>query len=468
MNHQKFFKNLSWLWVLNLLVKPVWIFGIDRQVQNLVGHEEYGNYFALLNLSYLLSFLADAGITNRLNVHLASNQSTDLRRMFYLKVCLLALYVFVVVFAGWLFNISRWDLLMPVIIIQALTSLLLFLRSIITAHQLFKVDSWLSVLDKLVLIVVAGGIIYTPLYANGFSLPLFLYLQVGSLGLVVAISYIFIRKQNVAIRERESFLSILTQSFPFVLLILLMTIHSRLDGFLLEQMHPNGAFETGKYAAAYRLLDAGNMVGYLAASFLVPFAAKNFTNKKLLAITATSIRQVLLTGALVVVMFLWNYAGAVQELLYHTSDEELSTILALTLTVLPALYLTHIYGSLLTAAYRLKSFATIVSASVLINVAINIWLIPTYGAMACSIAALVSQYICAFACFIAVRQLQIQVKAVSIIYLLLAGLLLFGFFRWTKELQLNEWVSLLVAGLAATLIMFAWLKKSNRSFLLPD
>ena len=34
-----FFKGLSWLILLNLLVKPAWIFLVDREVQNIVGHE---------------------------------------------------------------------------------------------------------------------------------------------------------------------------------------------------------------------------------------------------------------------------------------------------------------------------------------------------------------------------------------------------------------------------------------------
>ena len=53
----QFFKGLSWLIILNLLVKPVWLFFIDRQVQLAVGYEEYGKYFAILNLSYVLFFL---------------------------------------------------------------------------------------------------------------------------------------------------------------------------------------------------------------------------------------------------------------------------------------------------------------------------------------------------------------------------------------------------------------------------
>ena len=61
---KKFATNLIFLFAANLLVKPFWIFGIDRVVQNKVGAEVYGTYFAVFNYSFLLSILLDFGINN--------------------------------------------------------------------------------------------------------------------------------------------------------------------------------------------------------------------------------------------------------------------------------------------------------------------------------------------------------------------------------------------------------------------
>ena len=58
-----YYRSLSLLIGLNLLVKPLWILGIDRPVQNIVGHEAYGTYFALFNLTLILNILLDMGIT---------------------------------------------------------------------------------------------------------------------------------------------------------------------------------------------------------------------------------------------------------------------------------------------------------------------------------------------------------------------------------------------------------------------
>ena len=61
---RKFVTNLALVLFLNLLVKPFWIFGIDRTVQNVVGADGYGFYFSLFSFSLLLNILLDLGITN--------------------------------------------------------------------------------------------------------------------------------------------------------------------------------------------------------------------------------------------------------------------------------------------------------------------------------------------------------------------------------------------------------------------
>src|SRR5436190_24272689 len=61
---KKFAINLLFLFAVNLLVKPFWILGIDRVVQNKVGAEIYGTYFAVFNYSFLLSIFLDFGINN--------------------------------------------------------------------------------------------------------------------------------------------------------------------------------------------------------------------------------------------------------------------------------------------------------------------------------------------------------------------------------------------------------------------
>ena len=64
-----FISNLVLMLILNVVIKPVAIFGIDANVQNRVGTEDYGLYFSLLNLSYLLVIVMDLGINNYTNIN---------------------------------------------------------------------------------------------------------------------------------------------------------------------------------------------------------------------------------------------------------------------------------------------------------------------------------------------------------------------------------------------------------------
>jgi len=70
---RKFVTNLLLLLFLNLLIKPFWLFGIDRTVQNLVGDESFGLYFALFNFSMILNIFLDVGITNYNNRNIAQH-----------------------------------------------------------------------------------------------------------------------------------------------------------------------------------------------------------------------------------------------------------------------------------------------------------------------------------------------------------------------------------------------------------
>jgi len=92
-----FFHNLAILIALNILIKPIWILGIDRTVQNTVGPAAYGLYFALFNLSFLTQIFLDLGISSFNNKYFAQYQhelKTYFSRIFTIKILLAAFYFF--------------------------------------------------------------------------------------------------------------------------------------------------------------------------------------------------------------------------------------------------------------------------------------------------------------------------------------------------------------------------------------
>lgn len=395
MKRVRFFSGLSWLLFFNLLVKPAWIFGIDRPVQNAVGSEAYGTYFALFNLAYVLSFAADAGLTNRLNQSIAAGEAVNVPQFFRLKILLLFLYAFLCFLTGWLTGVRQGTILFYLVLIQSGSSLFLFLRGLLTAHQLFRTDALFSVLDKTLMGLLCVGPVYG--FVASINLLLFLQLQAAATALsTLALLVLCFRKGFFFMEaQKQSLPRLVKATGPFLLIVLLMATHYRLDGFLLERLHGDGARQAGIYASAYRLLDAGNTVGYLCASFLVPFLARRRNEKKTVEGVVLFMRHGLLFTAIVAVTFTAVFATPLQGLLYRSSVVYNSRVMALCVAVLPAYYLVHVYGSLLTAVAAFPLFIRILVLSVLVNASLNFILIPSYGAAGCCTAALVSQYGCA-------------------------------------------------------------------------
>src|SRR5688572_8352115 len=129
---KSFYSNLSFLLFVNVLVKPFWILGIDRTVQNTVGSETYGMYFALFNFSILFQILLDFGINNFNNRAVAQDDTFIKRHLpdiLSLKVVLSLAYACVTLVFGLLVGYDKIQLHLLLLLTgnQILMSLLLYL-----------------------------------------------------------------------------------------------------------------------------------------------------------------------------------------------------------------------------------------------------------------------------------------------------------------------------------------------------
>lgn len=272
-----FFINISFLLFVNLLIKPIYIFGIDRGVQNTIGQEEYGLYFALFDFAYLFQILNDFGIQT-FNNRLISQRPQLLNSVFsniILIKFIFGLLFYILVFSGAIlfgYSTDIFPLLLVLATNHFLISLIFYLRSNISALGKYMVDSFISALDKIFMIIIIGYFLWWGPNIESFNLWDFVYGQMYSFILTAIVAFlILLPSLNFGkFRIRKKYiLVLLKKSFPYAILVFLMTIYYRVDGFMIERLLTDGREQAGIYAASFRLLDAGNMLGFLFATLLL-------------------------------------------------------------------------------------------------------------------------------------------------------------------------------------------------------
>lgn len=445
---RKFVTNLILLLFLNLLIKPFWIFGIDRTVQNIVGAESYGLYFALLNFSVILNILLDLGITNYNNRNIAQHHhllQKYLNNIVGLKFLLAIGYALVCLAAAFIVGYSQVQLhlLFFLIINQFLISFTLYLRSNISGLHLFRTDSLLSVLDRGLMIVFCSILLFTNWLNIEFSIHWFVYAQTLAYGLTALITFGIVLKhaRNFKLRLDWRYVRlILKQSYPYALLILLMSFYNRIDSVMLERILPDplGKQQAGIYAQAFRLLDAAAMFGALFAGLLLPIFSRMIKKREELGQLVQFAFLLIIVPAILVGVTANFYGLSIMHLLYHEHMEQSAPIFGILMAGFSGIATTYIFGTLLTANGSLKQLNLMAFCGMLLNIGLNLLLIPKLFAAGSAYASLVTQLLTAVA-QLAIATHLFKFKINYLLLLKLTGFLLFAILVAKLSLFLKSW-----------------------------
>ncbi len=384
-----------------MLIKPFWIFGIDRTVQNLVGDESYGFYFALFNFSMILNILLDVGITNFNNRNISRYNfllPKHLSNIVGLKLVLAIVYaIFSLIIAGIIgYSKVQFHLLFFLIFNQFLVSFTLYLRSNITALQFFRTDSLLSVLDRSLMIVICSLLLYTNILGGQFNIQWFVYAQTISYIITAVITFAIVLQKAGRFKIRfdlRFFFVFLRKSYPYALLILLMALYNRIDSVMLERLldGTTGHEQAGIYAQAFRLLDAVSMFGALVAGLLLPIFSKMIKEREPIGDVVKLSFTLLMIPAIVIAVSSVYYDVEIMSLLYTSNTAFSADILGILMIGFVGIASTYIFGTLLTANGSMKQLNIMAFFGVLLNVGLNLILIPRMQAYGSAYASLTTQ-----------------------------------------------------------------------------
>ncbi len=485
---KKFLTNLALLMFLNLLVKPFYVLGVDRSVQNAVGAEQYGFYFSILNFSFLFNILLDMGITNFNNRNIAQNNhllNKHFSGIVILRFILAGIYAVVTFGIGFIigYDKSQLYLLSWVVLNQFLLSFILYLRSNISGLLLFKTDSMLSVLDRLLMILFISILLWGNVTEAKFRIEWFVYAQTVAYGLtaLTALSIVMHKASFKRLNWNFPFLvMIIKKSLPYALLILLMMMYNRIDTVFIERLLPGdmGSRQAGVYAQAYRLLDATNMIAFLFAVLLLPIFSKMLKTKESVEKMVKLSFSLLFTISVIVAFSSYFYSFEVMNWLYPRHDietvgeytlriQQSAKAFSLLMFAFIAISTSYVFGTLLTANGSLKQLNIIAGISVLVSFTVNYLLIPKLLSVGSAYASLSAQFLNAGAqvvVAIIIFRLKPDWKFISVLLVFVAGVMLAGYFsRYLHyDWKVNLVIMIIASGILAILLRLLHIKEFVR------
>lgn len=458
---RKFILNLGLLLFLNFLIKPFWIFGIDRTVQNTLPSEDYGTYFALFSFSMLFNILLDMGITSFNTRNIAQHRQL-LNKYFsaivVFKFILALIYFGVTFLVGYSlgYDSQRFHLLLFLSINQFLISFTQYLRSNITALQMYTLDSVLSVVDKSLMILFCSVLLWGGITDFDFNIMHFVYAQTAAyfITMIMVFGIVLSKSKQFKFKLNKAFARLIfRQTFPYALLVIAMMFYYRLDVIMLDFMLEDGEHQAAIYAQSYRLMDAFIQIPIMFAGLLLPmFAFKIRNREKINELLKLSFEFIFVIAVSVGVM-ISVYSDELINLLYHADIDSASKVLQVLIFGFTSIALTNIFGTVLTANGNLKQLNIIAIGGVLLNLLLNLILIPKSQAYGAAFASIVTHFLVIICqVFLVVKYFKIPFNFKYVLSLLVFVVLITAVIIGLDDQIDSLWLKLIITGVTALLL----------------
>lgn len=350
---------------------------------------------------------------------------------------------------------------------QFITSFTLYLRSNLAGLHLFRTDSLISVLDRVLLIALCSFLLWSRFTRDDFCIEWFVYAQTFAYLTTAFITFILVASKTHFLKlrfDRKFFIIILKQSYPFALLTLLMSFYNRVDSVMLERLLPDGDVQAGIYAQSFRVLEATSMFAYLFAGLLLPIFARMIKQKKSVSQLVKLSFALLLVPAICLSISASVFSESIINLLYENHNQQSAQIFSILILGFIPISSTYIFGTLLTANGNLKYLNIMAAIGMVFNVVLNLILIPYYFAFGSAVVGLTTQMLTAIAQIVIAKKIfhfKIKFAYISVFVVFILGITVVAF--------LSKWlISSWYFALSATMLFGLFLAFSIRLLNVKD
>jgi len=390
----KYFKNTSWLLGEKILRMIVGLF-VGIWVARYLGPEQFGLFSYAQAFVGLFTAIAGLGLDSIIVRELVKDptkQAVLLGTAFYLK--LIGASLVLLALAGAV-TLSHQD---------SLTTWLIFIIASATVFQSFNIIDFFfqaKVLSKYVVYVniislLISSFVKIGLILTNASLIAFAWVILfDSVILMLGFVYYFQRHAKLNIKKlnfsKATAINLLKDSWPLILSGLVISIYMKVDQIMIKEML--NAEAVGQYAAAVRLSEAWYFIPMVIASSLFPaiINAKKISAELYYA-RLQKLYDLMVWIAIAIALPMTFLSDWVVNLLYGEQYNQAGGVLMIHIWAGVFVFLGVAFSKYLTNENLTMKFFYRTFLGMLINVILNILLIPKYGINGAAIATLLGQF----------------------------------------------------------------------------
>lgn len=358
-------------------------------VARMLGSIGFGLFMESFALVALFTNLMDFGFSSLATRELASGQARldrpYLRHLIAGKVLVLAASLLLLAFvANWLLELPAKQLLTLVLAVGfAATSCQMLVDAIYYSTDRPSLTVGFALLQRLLFLVLA------PLSVLLWRSPLAVaccYTLAALLPLVWAYLLLKCEIDDSSGRwlgaiDRQRFGQLFRHGTGLVLLGLTTSIYGRIDVVLLGQL--TNAAVVGLYSGAYKILEALLFIGMIYRLVIYPLASRlhGKHDEQLRLIISETLRGTVLV-VVPAALLLSAAASLITAVLLGEQFADAGVLLAVLALAWPFAMLNNVLLFTVLALHKDQTALAISGAGLVLNVVLNLWLIPYYGALA--------------------------------------------------------------------------------------
>lgn len=359
-----------------------------------LGVQKYGEFSFALSFSGLFFIISDCGLSTLIVKKVSRNKNITEKYLKYtatikliLSVVTLLLLYGTLILIDKSSNIQLMVLLLGIYII--LNSINEFLSSFFRAYERMQFIA-ISILIRGLILLFIG------LFSVYFDLGIYFIILSYILGSLF--SFIYLR---VSLKKIGSFLwffdynftlRLLKQSFPFALSVVFASIYLSIDSIIIS--HYIGDFQLGYYSLGYSLTIVFYLIPSILSNVYLPqFSILYKSSFSELNSLFNSLLFKLIVISIPLVIFLYFIAPYMIPLLYGENYSKSIYVFQVLLMALFFKFFSFPYAFLLIATEKQNIRLKIQGLTALINIVLNILIIPKYGIIGAAYTTVFSEFV---------------------------------------------------------------------------